>query len=463
MMISHFRVKNFKCFRDTGPLDIRPITILLGLNSSGKSTILQALMALKQTVSSRDNTTSLIADGEYVKLGTYTDFVHGHSPDKHVTFEWVMPWQPSHALGRASFLRGVPWAKEIQSVSVELILSQNRKTKIIYPRQYTLRTNTDVLILKVNCAANGEPRRLETDLDLNAWTRRFWRQWLSRENFHFDLFARPVPSRHRSSTEERIEAFEQRSIASSLTALSHDLARASFDNMLCLAPVRDYPVRMNIVGGETPPDVGLRGESTVHMLLARRQMGEWPGLSDDIEHWLSKCGIARELRLESIARGVVSVRMTDPTLKVESSLADVGFGASQVLPVIVQGLCARRGTLLLVEQPEIHLHPSAQAEIGDFLIQTSRQGKSWLIETHSEHLLLRILRRIAERRIKRDNVAIYFVERARGKSSIRALEIDDYGGIAEWPKDFFATDFYESQARAIAAATRANTDRGTGN
>ena len=461
-MLESFRIENFKCFKDTGPIEIRPITILLGLNSSGKSSILQALLALKQTLVSRDDTTTLITDGDYVKLGTYRDFAHRHSAQAEVAFEWVLPWvdwpvdHPTFKLCADM----CPWLKEIQSLTTCLRLRQNAKTKVIYPSHYSLRTDNDKLILHVSCAPSGDPVDFKSDVPRDQWDQRYRRRWLSRENFHFDVFQqRPSPPQYLSE-DSHMQAMEQAMLGNRVTSVCYALTAAAFERMLYLAPLREFPVRLSLVGGESPPDVGLRGENTVSMLLARCQTAGWPQLRDAIVHWLEAFKIATAFKVLPIGTGLVSIRLEDPHLKVESSLADVGFGASQVLPVIVQGLCCDPGALLLVEQPEIHLHPDAQGELGDFFIETSSEGKRWLVETHSEHLLLRLQRRIAEDKLRPEDVAVYYVERKRGASHVRRIELDEYGRMPKWPRGFFAGEFHDSRDRAIAAAKKAAAEGG---
>jgi len=456
-MLESFRIQDFKCFKDTGPIEIRPITILLGLNSSGKSTILQALLALKQTVESRDDTTTLISDGQYVDLGTYTNFAHRHSRRAAVAFEWVTPWPDrlsEHPVFSELCAELSPWLEDIESITSRVVLSQNYKTGVIYPKEYSITSDSGRRILYVGCAPSGDPREFETDLALDHWHKRYRRDWLSRENFHFTLFERPLSPPEYFSQEEHSTAIREAYHGHWISARCDFLTSSTFEGFLYMGPLRERPRRLNLIGGETPPDVGLRGENTVNMMLARRQTGQWVSLRKDIQRWFDAFGIAKDVRVERVGTGVVTIQLKDPRLEIESSLADIGFGASQVLPVIVQGLCAADDALLLVEQPEIHLHPDAQAELGDFFIETSGEGKRWLIETHSEHLLLRVQRRIAEDKLRPQDVAVYYVERKRGESHVRRIELDEYGRMPEWPRDFFAADFEDVERRVIEAAKK---------
>ena len=130
----------------------------------------------------------------------------------------------------------------------------------------------------------------------------------------------------------------------------------------------------------------------------------------------------------------------------EVPLTDVGFGVSQVLPVLTLCYYVPEGSILIFEQPEAHLHPKAQSELADVLIDVVKNRNIQIIlESHSEHLLLRLMRRIAEgeeceKGISVDKTAFHFCEIDNGNSKAEQLEVDEYGNISNWPKDFFGDE-----------------------
>jgi predicted ATPase len=122
----------------------------------------------------------------------------------------------------------------------------------------------------------------------------------------------------------------------------------------------------------------------------------------------------------------------------EVRLTDVGFGVSQVLPVLILCYHVPEGSILILEQPEAHLHPKVQSELADLLIEVVKNRQLQIIlESHSEHLILRLMRRIAEEQISADDTAFYFCQMNEGTSEIERLNVDDYGNIANWPENFF--------------------------
>lgn len=143
---------------------------------------------------------------------------------------------------------------------------------------------------------------------------------------------------------------------------------------------------------------------------------------------------------------LVEVLLDDEKQCLSFNLSDVGFGVSQILPIIVQGFYADDDSLILIEQPEIHLHPKLQAEMGNLLVEIAKSGKQLIIETHSEHLLLRLQRLVAEGRLSNDNLAIYYFKYGSAGTKIQRISIDKFGQFENWPKGFFEEDIEESFA-----------------
>jgi predicted ATPase len=146
-------------------------------------------------------------------------------------------------------------------------------------------------------------------------------------------------------------------------------------------------------------------------------------------------------------------------------LTDVGFGVSQVLPVIVEAFYVPAGSTVLIEQPEIHLHPRVEAKLADLFVDAinaredgAARNCQFVIESHSEHLLRRLQLKIAEEAISKDQVALYFVEQGDSGATLRPIEVDDYGNIKNWPKDFFGDAMADHVARAKAEAKRKRAD-----
>jgi hypothetical protein len=164
-----------------------------------------------------------------------------------------------------------------------------------------------------------------------------------------------------------------------------------FRKLFPMGPSRRSPERWYIFTGTSPQDVGYQGDSMPDFLFRN------PEVVKKVNSWLRQLEIGYRLETRLLGpriRDLFEVRLTDTRRKtsVKVGLPDVGFGISQLLPFIVQAL-ATEGQVISIEQPEVHVHPRLQADIGDLLAECAKNlGNQFLIETHSEHLVLRLPR-----------------------------------------------------------------------
>lgn len=224
-----------------------------------------------------------------------------------------------------------------------------------------------------------------------------------------------------------------------------------FTRIKYLGPLRDDP-RVIYALPPTPdiPDVGIKGQYTAVVLdrnknrpikfidpVTRREKES--SLQEAVVAWLQHMGILQSVSTEEAGKLGYKLTVRASGLDLELDLTTVGVGASQVLPILVMALLASPDTLLIFEQPEIHLHPKVQSLLGDFFLSMGQLGKQCLVETHSEYLVNRLRLRIAE--AKDDAVLklvkIYFVEREGSVSHFREVKPNEYGAILEWPAGFF--------------------------
>ena len=180
-------------------------------------------------------------------------------------------------------------------------------------------------------------------------------------------------------------------------------------------------------------------------------------LDEQIPKWLQRLDLIDSYRLNPITGSEKDYEFLVRKYKggPEVRLTDVGFGVSQVLPVLVLCYYVPEGSILILEQPEAHLHPKVQSELADLLIEVVKNRKLQIIlESHSEHLLIRLMRRIAEEQISADDTAFYFCEMNEGTSEIERLNVDDYGNITNWPQNFFGDEMGDLAAKTIAEMKR---------
>jgi len=229
--------------------------------------------------------------------------------------------------------------------------------------------------------------------------------------------------------------------------IQHVLNQAAY-----VGPLRERPRRLYEVSGEKPPDVGTRGESAPEILYRQRDQR----LLNLVNEWVARFDFGLKIQCNTLTEGAFNITLRRSEQSPEVNLADTGFGLSQLLPIIVQGMHGPPNGLLIAEQPEIHLNPRLQSLVADLFVAITARRVSILSETHSEHLLLRLPRLIAEGKVKASDVALYFAERDKDESQIRLIEFQTNGHIQpeSWPRGFFEDSLRESMALATAQSRR---------
>jgi predicted ATPase len=220
--------------------------------------------------------------------------------------------------------------------------------------------------------------------------------------------------------------------------------------------LREAPRRFYELSGDVPLQVGVKGELAPELLMRDGN------LLEEVNKWMARLGFGGWLECHGLdpSHDVFQLTYRWDGASPETNFADTGFGISQLLPLITQLVALRRNRILISEQPEIHLNPAAQAVVADLLTEVVRRRARVIVETHSEHLLLRLRYLVAENKLDATDFAIYYVERSPGSSvsHIRRVEIQENGHIEpkNWPKGFFAESFRESMALASSQARRAH-------
>lgn len=457
-MLKQMRMQNFKSWKDTGEIRLAPLTGLFGVNSSGKSAILQLLLLLKQTVESSDRSSVLhlgtpVGAGPYVNLGSMYDLLHNHQRfgSLAVDFNWTLI-EPIHISGPAmgpdrTFLDieeayfhvsiiNDEWESSSYDDSVSGICEQWGPT--VERFEYRFRAGDRTYEFGMREKARQQYVVVAGDIDVEQS-----REILSPNPLKFYGF--PDQVHHYCPDIDLsllMEAFEKQ--------LRH---------VCYLGPLREHPRMVYELAGEEPPDVGLRGEKSVSALLAAEGKGN--PVTEQVSEGLRMLELVDSLDVRPVAENSrdYEVRVRQSPDSEDVLITNVGFGVSQVIPVLTQCYYAPEGSTLILEHPEMHLHPKAQAGLADVFIDAiTTRNVQIILESHSEHLLHRLQRRIAEERIDSDSCALYFIANQDGRSGIHELELTPFGHITNWPQDFFGDDLGD-----LVAMTKASIRREKGN
>lgn len=453
-MFTRLRLKNFKAWEDTGDIELAPLTILFGANSSGKSSLHQFLMMLRQTVESPDRRRVLHTgnDRTPIDLGGYASLLRNGNTGAPLSFE--LDWRREQDL-TVDYANG----DEIFSGTDMGFRADIGATDDTPPRlrvddyQYRLTADSGNELRLGSTRTDGGYTVHAEGIDLVRTAGR--ENWTVSGPSQFHSFPDDLPTRYRSLD-----------FAADLTlALEEQLLAVDY-----LGPLRKQPSRTYRWSGDEVTNVGWSGEYAIDALLAGR--GRQYSHFDDQEtrplqvivaEWLQILGVIDTFTVTPIAPGrdEYEVRVTTPGGSREVLLTDVGFGVSQVLPVIVSAFYSAPGSTVIVEQPEIHLHPSVQSGLADLFLSaiTAREGgrkrnAQFIIESHSEHLLRRLLRRIAEGEIDPADVRCYTINPHKSGSTIDVLEVDEYGNVMNWPDNFFGDPAADLIAQSRSARRR---------
>ena len=241
-----------------------------------------------------------------------------------------------------------------------------------------------------------------------------------------------------------------------------------------LGPLRDDPRPVyDIASSADPSHVGYKGEYTAAVLdLFSNEVVDFVSPSDEtfsvsrrelkdaVQAWLTHFAIADSFSTKE--EGKLGHRLTIQSKGTsrQLDLTNVGVGVSQLMPIVVMARISDPGSILLFEQPELHLHPRVQQLLADFFLAVTKTGRQCIVETHSEYLINRLRRRIAESDWASDlkeKVGVYFVNHTERGSTFQSIKINDYGAMPDWPIGFFDQGPSESDMILRAAQKKRKT------
>lgn len=452
-MLKKLRIQNFKGWQDTASIRMAPISLFFGANSSGKSSIGQFLMMLKQTVESPDRKAVFYPGGKNsaVQLGSYQEMVFHRDPENKISFEydWTLPSSTKFKDPNSN----QSYTYNQVGFNAEVGLgNKDQHTLVVDQFKYELKETDDKSLsvgMERKADSKSEYKVEATDFALK---RNKGRVWYPGAPVRFYGFPDEVVAYHQNAD------FVQE------LNLQHEKL---FRSICYLGPLRTKAERLYSWTGMEPESVGYAGENTVAAILAARTRKISLGYKKTAKPFeqiiamkLKEMSLIEEFKVNPISeqRQEYEVKVRTKGSKDWVDLPDVGFGISQVLPVLVQCFYAPANSIIIMEQPEIHLHPNAQSALADVMIDVinSREhGKDrniqLIIETHSEHFLRRLQRRIAEDVVSQEKVSAYFANVSRTPAKLEPLQIDIFGSIQNWPDNFFGDEMGDITGQAKAA------------
>ena len=386
-MITQLDLHTFKCFKELH-LPLAPLTLLSGGNASGKSTVLQSLVLLHQTMREHEYATELHLNGNALSLGSVQDVVD----------------------------------------------SVNSRTSMKISIEYD-----NISLFSWHFSGNRE------DLTMRI-AEFYYNNKYIRGPIYRGLF--PSTSRINEPHIQINELQTQRKvIINSVNSLEKILLNLTYISAERVGPREIYP----LVVPKFKPSVGPTGEYTASVLYQLKDhtvnekllIGTANNVLRQVEQRMqqffpdSSISIDRVANFNYVTLGLRTSPETD-----YHRPNNVGFGLTQVLPIIVATLTAKKGDLLLIENPEVHLHPAGQALMGRYLAEVASSGVQIILETHSDHILNGMRRAVKSGTISPTDVKLYFFNsryhaEKHGISQVISPAIDKHGNLDAWPAGFF--------------------------
>lgn len=426
MQLSNLNFSNFKNWKNFNT-DLTKINLFFGQNSSGKSSIIQLLLLLKQTVENKDEKVVLFFGGEksYVNLGNFDEILNKSASKKMLNFGMAI--------------------KFLEDFNFGVQISKNSKG-IVELYKFTANSNEFSICIQNQTIENSYEVSIEKKLT-KAHTHLFKINSIN----HFYKIPYPGVMSIDPSIIWPPDEFYNNSVKYVEGGID-----ALFSRMIYMGPLREKPQRRGYEWtGSRHSHFGISGENTFDAIITSMKEYEkyasqyfsFEGSLDEIvRKWLIEFGMADDFQIDLIseAKQLYQVNVKTNGSKNWVDICDVGFGVSQILPIIALCYYAPSGSIIIIEQPEIHLHPKVQSGLGDLLIDAAlSRNIQFIIESHSEHLLTRIQRRIAEEKIDDKHIKINFCNLVDGESVLEELQVDDFGEISNWPENFFGDEMEE--------------------
>lgn len=446
-MLTNIKLKNFRAFRENIDVRIRPITILIGRNSAGKSTLIKFLLMLQQTLESSESNEGdfFSTEGRHVSLGTFKDLKNTKSRSKVAQFTLNLK------------------TNNLPDIKIQQIREELQQSKAI-PK---LEDNSIDLVIKLNqfsTVATETPLGQATSVKVDSQ--------ITANDLIADFYIfGSIPysgkqAKHRVTCKiggKKVLHKEEKNIRRTrflkfpLPNDPVEILKSAFDNLYLdgirneiismrhLSPVREESERSVILGSPPLDDVGHRGEYAMPHL--QRLLTEDGERAKFVKKYIESVIDIEDIKFESQFKGFIpEFRAKNKLTGAKSYLADFGFGVSQCIPIFVQGALLSQGQLLIVEQPEAQIHPTAQLEMGSFFAELwTERGVPSIIETHSENIIIRLRKLIATGQLNSEDVTVAYFYIKNNSVQVKNLDINSDGSFEKGlPMEFFGADILEA-------------------
>lgn len=410
MLIKNLKLKNFKLFKEETNIPLSSINLLTGINGKGKSSVLQSFLLLKQSIDYDRTTDKIVLNHDDVKLGSFSDVKNiDTSPSESIDITFTI--NDFVVKYKLTFLQSDQMSTKISEIQCSyegsvapnnlLIKSDDHSTYTITGTNFPDELKTTLLDLFI-------PEIIFSvyQTQLEPWVR--IQKNLGFSKVHYVSADRSGPKLY----------YEDKSLKGffSVGASGQDTVNV-----------------LHHIGEET-----LNSEYLENLLnffhIDIEEVGKT--INQQAEFWFDQIFGGAKFKIQSVQDTNLLTFSVSPDGGTYHKSTNVGYGFTYVLPILIAGLISKPGEILIVENPEAHLHPSAQHIIAQFLTYVSQKGVQVIVESHSEHILNGLRISIYDDVITKDQLNVFYFTKSPD-SLFKKIEIDEKGGISDWPTDFF--------------------------
>lgn len=400
-------VEGFKSIGSEQSIDIKPLTLLAGANSSGKSSIMQPLLLVKQTLESTNDPGALLLDGPNISFSSSDQLLNRTKTILREAFSLTIMKSDNTSL------KTVFSIDKERGIDVREMTYSYKGTSTRVVRNMSHDDIISVLPKHIRSFAVSQKQNT-TNWIVDRDRCYLWFKMLSR-----------------SSSEE----YARFAISPAIEFID------TVKSVIHIPGLRGNPRRAYPKTSVSGSYAGLFGDYVASLVLQWQEskMDELPRLGKLLESlgltWKVKAKALNDTRIELRVGRLPHCKQGGSHDLV--NIADVGFGVSQVIPVLVALIAARKGQLVYLEQPEIHLHPNAQRFLAHALCSASKRGVYVLVETHSAILLREVLAEVARGNLSRTDLKLHWFQRdENGSTNITSTGVKKNGAVGDWPQDF---------------------------
>ena len=455
-MLTKIELENFKCFKERTSFPLGQLTLLTGINGCGKSTLLQSLLLMRQSIEHNENTDQILLNGSCVSLNSFNDVRNiNNSRNENIKFKYYINNRSFNSnnffnlqgnfeyclnenldddmvtqIVEISFLGRIELGKGYLARWTDA--SSYYDVNAIYQSKYM----ADSRVFKHKISSLDDKNAEKTSKGLSIMLHNLIPSDGGIYGITSNIIYRKSPIWIQFGRDD-----SNLSCTSDLLAKSLNFSHIHYISADRLGP-QEFYLKSTI---NKFPNVGAKGEFTVNLLYKKRDdlvndklcLGEdAKTLATQTEEWLNEIFNGAKVEVPSSQSNILEILFNTSTSKDRFRPANVGFGYSYILPIVVSGLIAKEGEILIVENPEAHLHPKAQSRLAKFLAKVSSCGVQVFIESHSDHILNALRIAVLDDIITHEDLSILYFQQ-NPEQPVVQIRVQPNGGIEEWPEGFF--------------------------